>query len=391
MVNKRMKLMAVAIAAVTMATSSGIVYADDLSDAKEKSATLEEQINNQKSEIDEMKNNKEDILKEVSALDNEMSELNNTVNSLNSQISQSTEKIQELEKKSEELQAEAEKSRDLMNKRFRVLYQNNGSAYIDILLSADGFGDFLQKLDTVATLIKYNNEVIQEYKDNYKELETTLAQVNDEKESLETSKASVDANISELQVKMDQKQQLVAEAESDIQSAQAVLAQSQDDFDKVLASINSMEEAASRPSRGDTSSGTSSGSVSTNGFYRISSQRYPITSGFVDRISPITGQAESHKGIDIGAPYGDPVYALTDGVVSYAGWMNGYGNVVVINHGSFSTLYAHNSSLVVSPGQSVSGGQQVSVVGSTGWSTGPHIHFEVIIDGVQIDPSGYYM
>ena len=135
MVNKRMKLMAVAIAAVTMATSSGIVYADDLSDAKERSATLEEQINNQKSEIDKMKNNKDDILKEVSALDNEMSELNNTVNSLNSQISQSTEKIQELEKKSEELQAEAEKSRDLMNKRFRVLYQNNGSAYIDILLS----------------------------------------------------------------------------------------------------------------------------------------------------------------------------------------------------------------------------------------------------------------
>ena len=79
-----------------------------------------------------------------------------------------------------------------------------------------------------------------------------------------------------------------------------------------------------------------------------------------------------------------------DGVVTYSGVMSGYGNVVVISHGSMSTLYAHNSSLTVQVGQRVSGGQQIAVVGSTGQSTGPHIHFEVIINGSRIDPSGYY-
>ena len=204
----------------------------------------------------------------------------------------------------------------------------------------------------------------------------------------------------------------MAKAESDIEQAQAMLAQNEEEFNQILSSITAMEEAAKaeaeRPSRGDSnteggssssgdsssgdssSGGSSSGSVSTNGMFRISAAKYPITSGFVDRINPVTGLHESHKGIDIGAPYGDPVYSLMDGVVTYASWMTGYGNVVVVNHGSMSTLYAHNSELTVSPGQRVSGGQQIAKVGSTGQSTGPHIHFEVIINGSRIDPSGYY-
>lgn len=397
--NKRTRIFALIAACCIITTYTGTAFADSLSDKKGEKQQIEQEIETKKSEIDELNNKKSDILQEISSIGSEMDELYSKVNQLNSQIDESTNKIKELEEKSIELQEESEKNRDVMNKRFRVLYQNNGTGYLDLLLNSEGFGDFLQRLDTINTLINFNNEVVTEYKNNAKELKETITAVNEEKSSLEEAKAAVDQSIGTLEEKRAEKKRLMAEAETNIEKAKAVLAQNEAEFDEILASITAMEEAQ-KPSRGDgatssggTSGGTSGGSsseVNTNGMYRISKIKYPITSGFVDRINPVTGVAESHKGIDIGAPYGDPVFSLMGGTVTYAGWMDGYGNVVVVNHGSMSTLYAHNSQLVVSPGQVVSGGQQVAVVGSTGWSTGPHIHFEVIIGGTRIDPSGYY-
>lgn len=393
--NKRTRILALLATCCIITTYTGTAFADSLSDKKSEQQQIEQQIETKKSEIDDLNNKKSDILQEISSIGSEMDELYSKVNQLNSQIDESTTKIKELEEKSVELQEESEKNREVMNKRFRVLYQNNGTGYLDLLLNSEGFGDFLQRLDTINTLISFNNEVVTEYKNNAKELKETITAVNEEKSTLEEAKASVDQSISTLEEKRSEKKRLMAEAETDIEKAQAVLAQNEAEFDQILASITAMEEAQ-KPSRGDgstSSGGTSSGSsssVNTNGMFRISKIKYPITSGFVDRINPVTGAAESHKGIDIGAPYGDPVYSLMGGTVTYAGVMNGYGNVVVVNHGSMSTLYAHNSELTVSVGQVVSGGQQIAVVGSTGWSTGPHIHFEVIIGGTRIDPSGYY-
>lgn len=408
----RGKLIALVVAGCTMMTSVQFAYADDLSDAKSKSESIEKQIEEKKQEIDKMESEKKDILQEISNLSDEVDGLYSQVNQLNSQIDQSSEKITQLENKIVELQAEADKNREIMNKRLRVLYQNNGTGYLDLLLNSKGFGDFLQRLDTVAMLVNFNNDLVKEFKATEEELTTTMAAANEEKATLESAKATVDVNISELEAKTEERKSLMAKAESNIEQAQAMLAQNEEEFNQILSSITAMEEAAKaeaeRPSRGDSnteggssssgdsssggssSGGSSSGSVSTNGMFRISAAKYPITSGFVDRINPVTGLHESHKGIDIGAPYGDPVYSLMDGVVTYSGEMSGYGNVVVVNHGSMSTLYAHNSRLTVSPGQRVSGGQQIAVVGSTGQSTGPHIHFEVIINGSRIDPSGYY-
>ena len=117
---------------------------------------------------------------------------------------------------------------------------------------------------------------------------------------------------------------------------------------------------------------------------------YRVSSGYVDRTSPIFGTAEFHTGIDIPANYGTSVVAAADGVVITAGWVNGYGNTVMISHGSgLVTLYGHNSSLVVSKGDSVKKGQTIAKVGSTGYSTGNHCHFEVRKDGDHVDPNIY--
>ena len=117
----------------------------------------------------------------------------------------------------------------------------------------------------------------------------------------------------------------------------------------------------------------------------------PITSPFGYRIHPIFGTTIYHSGIDIGVDEGTPVHAADSGVVIYSGsGLTGYGNVVIIDHGNgLSTLYAHNSALLVSEGESVSKGQVVAYSGMTGYATGPHVHFEVRVNGSPTDPMGY--
>ena len=113
----------------------------------------------------------------------------------------------------------------------------------------------------------------------------------------------------------------------------------------------------------------------------------PITSGFGERTSPTSGAAEFHQGLDIGAPYGSPVRAAASGTVSYAGWMQGYGNIVILQHpGGVETRYAHQSQLSVTVGQQVSAGDVLGAVGATGDATGPHLHFEVRLNGQPVDP-----
>ncbi|MEG2289172.1 MAG: peptidoglycan DD-metalloendopeptidase family protein [Clostridium sp.] len=400
--NNRFKFIASLIVSCSLLTST--VIADDLSNAKDKSQNIEKEIENDKAKVADLKENKESMLSEISELDDELQGLYAEVDQLKSQISTSTEKIEELEAKSSELKVEVEKNKDLMSKRMRVLYKSNGTGYLEVLLNANGFSDFLQKLDTITTVINYNNEVVEEFKANKQELETTLADTTKEKNTLEQAKAVVDGSVEDLNVKKSRKSELMAKVENDIQTSEKLLAQNEAEFNEILNSITAMETAASRPNRGDettpsggngnsSSGGQTTPPPSTNGLYSITNgTRYSITSPYGYRNGPFAGEGEFHTGIDIGAPYGSAVTSLKAGTVTFAGVMNGYGNVVVVNHGDISTLYAHNSSLSVGVGQSVAGGQQIAVVGSTGWSTGPHIHFEVINSGgSRMDPTSYYV
>ncbi|WP_346885914.1 murein hydrolase activator EnvC family protein [Clostridium sp. UBA4395] len=395
--NKKLRFIAAVVVSCSLMSST--VLADDLSDAKSKSKEIETQIESNKAKVSELEENRDNILSEISELDNNMDKLYSEVNNLQAQISQSTNKIEELEERSSELKKELEANKKVMDKRLRVLYKNNGTSYIEILLSAEGFSDFFEKIDIINTLISFDNEEINKFKANQEELDKNIKASSEEKKTLENAKAIVDANLEELNAKRDEKTKLMAKAENELGTAEKLLAQNEAESEEILASITAMEKAASRPSRGGSisqsntkpsNSGSSSSQVSTNGMYSITGTRYAITSPFGYRTSPVGRGEEFHKGIDIGAPNGAPVYSLKAGTVTYAGWMEGYGKVVVVSHGDISTLYAHNSSLSVSPGQTVSGGQQLSNVGSTGWSTGPHIHFEVIKNGTNIDPAPYY-
>lgn len=391
--NKKVKVLAAALVCCNLVTTTAL--ADDLSDAKEKSENIQSQIKSDKEKVEELNKNREVLLSDMNALDKELDTVYGQINELNSQISQSNKKIEELEIREVELQNALASDKEVMGKRYRALYKSNGVGYLELLIESDSFGDFLQRLDTVIVMANHNNDVITEYGKLQEELTANIKESNDEKAVLEANKKTLDANLADIETKKAAKKELMKQAEDDLNEAEKLLAANEAEFDQVLASIKSLEEEANRPSRGEGSTSTGSGStgsttVSKDGMYSITGTRYSITSPYGPRYSPISGKSEFHNGIDIGAPYGAPVYSLKDGVVTFSGEMSGYGKVVVINHGDISTLYAHNSSLSVGVGQAVSGGQQIANVGATGWATGPHIHFEVIIGGSRVDSAPYY-
>ena len=157
------------------------------------------------------------------------------------------------------------------------------------------------------------------------------------------------------------------------------------------------EEAAAgddgEPTDPDAADGDEPAPAAPTGEFAVTHRPVPgiVTSPFGDRVHPIFGTVRAHKGIDLDGDTGDPIVAAADGVVLSAGWRNGYGNTVVISHGGgFTTLYAHQTDVSVTAGSTVAGGDLIGWVGSTGWSTGSHLHFEVRLDGVALDPARYF-
>jgi len=366
---------------------TGTVFASNLDEKKQESKDIKQEIINDKEKIEDLKDNKNDILKEIEALNSNINALDKEVDEINSKIKKASGNIESLEVKLESLKKDLEKNKVITGKRFRALYMNQGQGYIELLLKSGSISDFIERVETLAKLLKYDSEVLESFKKNQDEINNTVKKVAIEKDNLEKDRATVQVKLEELKGKKSEKDSLMVKAERDIEAQEKIIAQNEDEFQHIVAIINEMEK--SRPSRGV----SEGGQVFNGNIFSITGGRaYPITSGYGWRIHPITGKKQFQSAVDIGAPQGTPVYSLMDGIVAYSGWMNGYGNVVVINHGSVSSLYAHNSQLLVSKGQHVEGGEKISLVGSTGRSTGPHIHFEVTnSSGEKIDPTPYYI
>ncbi len=387
--NKRIKV----LISVLMCTSlfSATVFADDLSDKKQQSSDVEAEIDAGKARVNELESKKDTVTREVEALNSEAEALNKEINELNSKIEVSNKNLEELKVKTEELTKAIEDNQHVVNERMRTLYKSQGQSYIEILLESQGITDMLKRIDYLMRMIKFDKEVMEEFEKNQRELASVTKEAEEEKAKLQDDKMVVEVKTNELNAKTAAKNALVAGLEADIAAEEAKIAQMEAEFNELLSAINTMEAEAvqnERPSRGDAGSTTAgNGDI----FSITGGMAYPITSTFDPRPNPITGVWESHGALDLGAPHGAGVFALKAGTVAYSGWMSGYGNVVVINHGDMSTLYAHNSVLNVSAGEQVSGGQRIASVGSTGNSTGPHIHFEVIIGGVKVDPAPYYI
>lgn len=265
--------------------------------------------------------------------------------------------------------------KDTLNSRLRVMYKTGSIGYLEVILGASDFGDLMTRIDAVrkifqhdTKMVKYLTEqrdIIKQTKADLEIYEIRLRQKIDEKEA---AQSNLNVKATEL---AGAKKQLAADHKALAAQEDALKAEA-DKITKILAAMTPTQKY---------SGGTMLWPLPSSS---------KITSPFGTRIHPIRKTKETHTGLDISAPSGTTVIAAQDGTVIHADWLGSYGKAVIIDHGGgIVTLYAHNSSLVVSNGQKVTKGQTISKVGSTGLSTGPHLHFEVRVSGKYVDPMKY--
>ena len=288
-------------------------------------------------------------------------------------------------------QARLQSREKVFYKRVRDIYINGRLSYLDVVVGSKDFSDFANRMEMLKRILQSDMDLINTIKIEREEIASKKAKLEEDR-----------AKVLELEKVAQEKQNLINQKKAE---RQAVLERAMNDRDTAeraynelmasSASITAMlqQRAAERAAAAAAASQSGGGGGATwvQGTGQLAAPvNAPITSDFGWRIHPIYGTRRLHAGTDFGVDEGTPVHAADGGVVVEAGWISGYGYTVIIDHGNgMSTLYAHNSDVAVSPGQTVSKGQVVSYSGNTGGSTGPHLHFEVRINGEPTDPMGY--
>ncbi|MCM8710170.1 peptidoglycan DD-metalloendopeptidase family protein [Clostridium sp. SYSU_GA19001] len=378
------------------------VKADELTDAQKQLNNIQNSIEDKKDELEDINKQKETVQKSLEELDKKMEESEKVLNSLNSKINDINKQISQSEKQIQESLKNLEDQNELFKKRLRAMYVNGNESYLEIILNSSSFSDFFSRLDTVVRVMEYDKKLIQSIENNKKALELQKSQLEKSKKENLALKSEADKKYSELKKSADEKEKLMASLEKDKAAYERMIEQEEQESKAIATMIASIkkkkEEEAKKQqeiNRGSASSGTTTVSVNSSIgklFSITGGKAYPITSAYGPRVHPVFGVQKPHTGIDIGVPMQTPIYSLADGEIIYSGWQTGYGNVVMVDHGNLISLYAHNSSLSVKVGQTVKGGQLIAYSGSTGYSTGPHLHFEIrMSSGATINPASYYI
>ena len=336
-------------------------------------------IKNKQQELNESRAKEKSLGDQVNSLEQQINSKQSDIDELEASISEAQAKLETLE---EELAAAEEKvnaQNENLNARLRNMYKNGSVGFIDVLMDSGSFSEFLNNLSLVEKVYTSDQDVLEELQKAYdeidakkKEIETLQAELSESKATMEEQKSSLEADKASVEKK---KSEIAADS-----------AETQRELDKLEADAQAL-----------TSSIRDSGSSSSSSKYNGGIMAWPVpschtvSSGYGGRIHPTTGKYKFHGGLDIPGSYGSAIVAANSGKVIWAGNRgDSYGNYVIIDHGGgVSTLYGHSSKVLVSTGQSVSRGQRIANVGSTGRSTGPHCHFEVRINGSRVNPTPY--
>ena len=371
---KGKKAAAALLSAVYLMTLAPLAQAETLEEQRDAHIEKAEQAQKKKNEIE---SRIEGLSEEKRAVDEAADEAMKAYKDVRKELDATEKRIDENEDKLKVLNKDFAVKRDQLAKRVRDIYINGQINYLDVLFGAKDFQDFFTRMDLLKRVIQQDYDLVQVVFAEKTAIETSQKELEKDKAAKEKLVASAADRKKEAEKKQAAKQAIIDKMETDRATQERIINEN-------LAASKEVEQMI-RNSRYRPASPALSGGGALN--WPLGG---PITSPFGWRVHPITGASRFHSGIDIGGDYGDTIHAAGAGIVSYAGWISGYGYAVIIDHGGgISTLYGHNQALLVSEGQSVSQGQAIAECGSTGNSTGPHCHFEVRVDGEPVDPMGY--
>lgn len=369
----------VCAALVAVAFLASVILPAALAVTQQQLDAADKKTQQAKEDMDEAEEKRLAAVSEYNALDQQINETEQEITILETQIEQTKEDILKKEEELKQAEAEFEEYKALFLKRARIMYENSAIDYLEILFGAENFSDFLSKIEMITQLMKYDRDIIdkmektkQRIADTKTELEETLKRQEESALTLEERKTSLDNALAK-------KQLMINELQNDVERYKAIYEAAEEAEAALIREHRNALSYSSNPVK------------YTGGKFAWpvpGSQR--ITSYYGWRIHPVYKTRKFHTGIDIGAGYGLDIVAAADGVVTLATTNGGYGKCVIINHGSgITSLYGHCSTLLVSVGDKVVKGEVIAKVGSTGVSTGPHLHFEVRENSSTTDPLGY--
>ena len=393
--SKMFKIIAMLLA-MMLVWQAPIALANTLSELKEEQKKVNEtknklnsSIKEKTSEINTIENEQTRILNQISDLSEKIDKTNGQIQKLNDDVKKATEEIATLEKEMAVLQKKIDERSELLENRARALQVSDNVSYIDVIIGASSFVDFIDRFTAVSTLIDADRKIMREQKEDKSKLEDQKIVLENTKKQLEADQAKLVTLKSSLDSQKNEKRTLVTQLEAEqakLESEKKLLEEeysealqvSKENEKKIAAEQARLAEIARQEALKN--QGNNSGNVpavSSGTWTKPANGRF--TSGFGWR--NIGAGNEFHHGIDIANATGTPIVAANGGVVSYASSLSSYGNVIMITHivdgAVWTTVYAHLSKIQVSVGQSVSKGQQIGLMGSTGRSTGPHLHFEI--------------
>jgi murein DD-endopeptidase MepM/ murein hydrolase activator NlpD len=353
------------------------VYADELEETRRQLEAISRNIDATQSKVTSVKKQESSIMGQIQSLEKEISSTENQITATEDRIAFLQDSIVATQADIEETEQNLKEKSELLSERLVVLHEQGEVTYLEVLLSATDFKDFLTRYEMVNSIIEQDVDLI--------------ASINQDKQDLEMRKSDLEVKKKELENALKQQESMRAQLDEQKAEKKQILASVQNEraaFEKALQELEETSrqlEQMIRQLQGGSSEALGTGVYTwpTPGFTTI-------TSPYGMRYHPILKTRKMHTGVDIGAPMSATIVAADSGKVIHAGWMGGYGQVIVIDHGNgVSTLYAHQSAFLVGNGATVSKGQAIGKVGSTGWSTGPHLHFEVRINGSYTDPMPY--
>ena len=401
------KIFAVMLILAILTASCGNVLtpmADTVKNQKAQKKKLEKKRAKETEKIEKLKGKRDEIQDTIKKLDEKKQDIELKISDYNEKVDKTEKSIAKVEIEIKAAKKVEDEQYDIMKKRIRYMYENGESDYFEIILGSNSMEDLLNQSEYMSRISEYDNTLLERYKQAKKvagekkiEKEEKLVELNATLNELEVKKAENERLAEAKNAQIEKFESLIKEAGKKVSEYDLEIVKKEKYIDRLIAAAEKAErerrerEAARQAKTGEKGNnkyvpGKASASAM---IWPMPSSRY-ITSGFGYRNEVMAGSGTFHNGIDIAVNAGAPIIAAKAGRVIAAGYHYSMGNHVILDHGNgVYTVYMHSSKLLVSVGQEVSRGQTIALVGSTGMSTGPHLHFSVKLNGQYVNPLNY--
>lgn len=393
-------LMVLVLTLIMSVSVSGSVYADKKTDLEkeiaEKQKAIDEAekerkaINEDLTDVEKLKKNleksKNDLASYVVELDEQVVQIQANIDALLVQISEKEKELEQTRSELDEAIATKDEHYAAMKARIQTMYEQGDMYYVEILASAGSFGDFLNEVDYIGQISEYDNKKMEEYKEIVAYVTVCKEQLEAEEAVLTATKEAAESEQAALETLIEEKQREIETYEKDIATKEALIREYEADLAEQNAIIEELERAVEQARKDLWNQRVYDGGA----FCWPAPEYTRISDDYGYRINPVTGKKQFHTGVDMASPGGSPILAAYDGEVIAAAYNASMGNYIMIDHGDgLYTIYMHAQKLLVSSGEEVKRGQKIATVGTTGRSTGNHLHFGVRQDGVYVSPWNY--